>query len=278
MELTGRILKMKTSYDEVVHYTLPIGDDELYMNDLVGKHVTLEWQEKIVCIKCDEETPKSYGQGYCYPCFRDAPETSECILHPELCEGHLGKGKDVQWELDHHVQPHFVYLALSSALKVGVTRTQQVPTRWIDQGASSAIRLAEVPYRQLAGEIEVALKEHLTDKTNWRKMLTNEVKEGVDLVEEKEEIAGLLDEAYWDYITDDDEVMEINYPVEEFPTKVKSNSFDKVRRVGGKLSGIKGQYLLFEGGNVVNLRKHTGYVIKVTVGEARVEEQQTTLF
>jgi hypothetical protein len=185
----------------------------------------------------------------------------------------------VQWEQDHHVQPHIVYLALSSAVKVGVTRGQQVPTRWIDQGATAAIKLAEVPYRQLAGEIEVALKQHMTDKTNWRKMLTNDVKEGVDLLEEKEEVAELLDEAYWDYITDDDEVMNIEYPVEKYPEKVKSLGFDKQPEISGKLSGIKGQYLIFDDGNVLNMRKHGGYVITINdEGAVGSEATQTSLF
>lgn len=278
MEITGQIRKMKTSYDDLVHYTLPIGDEQLYMNDLVGKHVKLTFANEILCVRCGQKTPKSYQQGFCFTCFRDAPETSECIINPELCEGHLGRGKDVQWEEDHHVQPHFVYLALSSAVKVGVTRTQQVPTRWIDQGATAAIRLAEVPYRQLAGEIEVALKDHMTDKTNWRKMLTNEVKEGVDLVDEKEEVAELLDEEYWDYVTEDDEVMEINYPVEKYPTKVKSVGFDKMPEVSGKLSGIKGQYLIFDDGRVLNIRKHGGYVITIDTDSATDEGSQTSLF
>jgi hypothetical protein len=279
MENTGQIRKMKTRYDTVAHYTLPIGDQEVYMNDLVGKNISLVWDNEILCLRCGASTPKSYQQGFCFPCFRDAPETSECIIKPELCEGHLGRGKDVQWEQDHHVQPHIVYLALSSAVKVGVTRGQQVPTRWIDQGATAAIKLAEVPYRQLAGEIEVALKQHMTDKTNWRKMLTNEVKEGVDLLEEKEEVAELLDEAYWDYITDDDEVMNIEYPVEKYPEKVKSLGFDKQPEISGKLSGIKGQYLIFDDGNVLNMRKHGGYVITINdEGAVGSEATQTSLF
>jgi hypothetical protein len=190
----------------------------------------------------------------------NSPESSPCIINPELCEGHLGKGRDIEWEKSHHVQPHFVYLAVASGLKVGVTRETQVPTRWIDQGASFAIKVAETPYRQLAGAIEVALKSHFTDKTNWQRMLKNEIGD-YDLETEKWQIEELLPADLGQYMSEDDEIIEINYPVLHYPEKIKSVGFEKTPLIEGTLLGIKGQYLLFDDDRVINLRKYSGYHI-----------------
>ena len=259
----GNLSKMKTSLEEVVQYRIQL-DDEVNMNELVGKNVRLEWNGIINCQKCSKVTKKSFGEGFCYSCFISAPEAAECILRPELCRAHLGEGRDPEWEEKHHNQPHVVYLAASSAVKVGITRATQVPTRWIDQGASAAIRLAEVENRYEAGRIEVALKEFFTDKTSWQRMLKNEIDESIDLEEEKWSLEEHLPADITEYFSEDDEIVEINYPVIEYPTKVKSVSFDKVPVIEGKLIGIKGQYLIFEGGVVLNIRKHTGYYISLS--------------
>lgn len=259
-QVTGQIRKMYAQLGEEVQYQLPFGDELINMNELIGNEISLTFTGEILCVKCGRETAKSFNQGFCYPCFRDAPEAAECIIHPEKCEAHLGKGRDVEWEQKHHLQPHFVYLSLTSGVKVGVTRDTQVPTRWIDQGAVQAIKLAETPNRYLAGMIEVSLKAHLADKTNWRAMLMNQYP-AVNLVDEKHKVAHLLDEEYQQYILKSDDVLAINFPVLDYPVKVKSIGFDKVPEYAGKLKGIKGQYLLFENGIVLNIRKHGGYVV-----------------
>lgn len=254
---------MKVVLDDTIQYSLTLSE-ELLMNDFIGKEITLSWKGRINCQKCGKITKKSFGEGFCYPCFASAPESSECILRPELCRAHLGEGRDPEWEQQYHNQPHVVYLAASSGVKVGITREQQVPTRWIDQGASAAIRLAEVPNRYEAGRIEVSLKEFFTDKTNWQRMLKNEVDESIDLVEEKWSIEEQLPQDITDYFSENDEIIELNYPVIEYPEKVKSVSFDKLPTIQGKLMGIKGQYLIFEGGLVLNIRKHTGYYVEIS--------------
>ena len=167
-------------------------------------------------------------------------------------------------EKENHVQPHVVYLALTSAVKVGVTRGVQVPTRWIDQGAWQVIRLAETPYRQLAGQIEVALKNHVTDKTNWRNMLKDDRAEGVDLLAEKQRLNAVLPEDLQQYLSTNDEILSLQYPVEAYPEKIKSIGFDKQEDIRGVLQGIRGQYLFFEGGQVLNIRKHTGYQVELS--------------
>ena len=255
-----KLSKMRTSLDEVVKYQLQNEDVSIDMNALVGNHINMRYLEKQQCTSCNKFVKKLFAQGFCYDCFTNAPQAAPCIINPELCEGHLGKGRDVEWEQKHHVQPHVVYLAVASALKVGVTRETQVPTRWIDQGASFAIKLAEVPYRQLAGEIEVALKGTFTDKTNWRAMLKNEIGD-FDLIEEKWQCEELLPADLAEYMTEDDEIIEINYPVEHFPEKVKSVSFEKTPEIEGKLLGIKGQYILLDNDRVMNIRKYEGFYV-----------------
>jgi hypothetical protein len=261
MELTGQITKMRTTLADVVQYELVLDGLKYPLNPLLGEHVRLEFQGEIRCVECGKKTRKSFGEGFCYPCFMSSPSNSPCIIRPELCEGHLGTGRCVQGK-NSHVNEHFVYLALSSEVKVGVTRSTQVPHRWIDQGASAAIRFATVPYRKLAGDIEVNLKAHLTDKTSWQKMLRNQVSV-YDLLKEKQRVKALLPEHLHEYVNDEDEVTEINYPVISYPEKVASIGFDKVPVVEGKLMGIKGQYLMFDNNRVLNLRSHSGYVISV---------------
>lgn len=262
MKLTGRIMKMRTRLGDKVIYQLPMEKELVPMNELIGQKISLKFENEIYCTNCDKRTQKSF-QGFCWNCFSTSPENAECILRPELCQAHLGKGRDPEWEKSHHLQEHFVYLALSSAVKVGVTRSTQVPTRWIDQGASSVIRLAKVPYRQLAGAIEVEMKKHFTDKTNWQKMLKGEEAEGVDLLEEKWKTEEYLPHDLKHYFSDDDSITVLNYPVLKYPEKVKSIDFEKQNVIVGKLTGIKGQYLIFEDNSVVNIRKHEGYVVCV---------------
>lgn len=259
----GNLRKMKTVLGNPIQYLLSLSE-EIIINDFIGKEITLSWSGRINCQKCDKITKKSFGEGFCYTCFISAPESAECILHPELCRAHLGEGRDPEWEEAHHNQPHVVYLAASSSVKIGITRAQQVPTRWIDQGATSAIRLAVVPNRYEAGRIEVSLKEFFTDKTNWQRMLKNEIDESIDLIEEKWSLEDQLPQDIIEYFSENDEIIELDYPVIEFPEKVKSTSFDKSPIIQGKLMGIKGQYLIFEDGVVLNMRKHTGYYVEIS--------------
>jgi len=263
MEYSGQIKKMHAKLGDEVAYQLPIGDDIVDMNQYIGKEITFTYQNRIECLKCGRTTVKSFNQGFCYPCFRDAPEAADWIIHPERSQAHLGiEDRDLEFEKSVQLKPHVVYLSLTSGMKVGVTRDTQVPTRWIDQGAVKAIKLAETPNRYLAGMIEVSLKDHMADKTNWRKMLMN-VYPDIDLIAKKNETKLLLDEEYHQYISKTDEIININFPVTDYPVKVKSIGFDKVPEFTGVLKGIKGQYLLFENGIVMNIRKHGGYIVSL---------------
>lgn len=263
MHVEGNLRKMATALADPVQYTLNLGDQAVAMNDLIGQSLKLSYSGRINCIVCGKEIKKAFGQGFCYPDFMNSPHNSECIIRPELCRGHEGIGRDPEWEEQHHVQPHVVYLALTSGVKVGVTREGNIPNRWMNQGAWQVIRLAETPYRQLAGEIEVFLKEYVTDKTNWRKMLQDVRAEDVDLVEEKNSLLDELPEDLGQYYAESDEILTFNYPVTEYPEKIKSLNFDKEPVVEGTLNGIRGQYLYFDGGRVLNIRKFSGYWVEL---------------
>ena len=261
--LSGNLRKMQTRLEDVARYTLVLDDVPVDMNAKIGETIKLTFDGVINCIACGRETKKSFGQGFCYPCFRDAPEASECIIRPELCRAHEGEARDMAWAERHCLVEQIVYLARSSAIKVGITRASQMPTRWIDQGATDAIVFARVPNRYTAGLVEVAMKEHLTDRTNWQRMLKNEVIDA-DLAEKKATLIEALDAELRQFVDSDDTVCTIHYPVERYPEKVKSTGFDKHAEIEGRLAGIKGQYLIFDDNRVLNVRKHNGYRISLT--------------
>lgn len=264
MEISGNIRKMEVVHSDPVEYQLALGDQKVSMNQLLGKHINMSFQGRINCIRCGRETRKSFAQGYCYPCFTTAPETEECVLRPELCRAHEGIARDMEYAKKHCLTEQVVYLSLTSGLKVGVTRGSQVPVRWIDQGAVKAIELARTPNRFKAGELEVALKAHMNDKTNWRKMLTGPGPVETDLPQEKQRIIQMVPDSLKKFVTDNNRVYEFSYPVSSYPEKIRSLNFDKEPEVSGVLTGIKGQYLLFDDNRVINMRKFGGYLIRLT--------------
>ena len=263
MQLEGNIHKMRTELANPVQYFLPIGENEIEMNSLIGKEISMNFTGQINCIKCGKRTKTSFHQGFCFNCLQTAPEASESVIRPELSKSQFGIARDLEWAKKHDLADHFVYLAVSSQIKIGVTRSHQIPTRWIDQGTSYAIKLATTPNRHIAGIIEVFLKKYYTDKTNWRAMLKNEVTENINLQEEKQNVIQLLPSELRKYIEPDNETTTIEYPVQQFPQKIKSIGFDKTPIIKGVLQGIKGQYLIFENDTVLNIRKHNGYFLHI---------------
>jgi len=260
MTITGNLEKMTTKIGEKVTYFLPVGDKEIELNQYIGKTISLLYNQQINCVSCGCITKNSFGQGFCYHCFTTAPESSECILHPDKCQAHLGITRDIEWSVNHCLTPHIVYLSVSSNLKVGITRKSQIPTRWIDQGATQAIVLAETPNRHIAGVIEKYLMQYYSDKTSWQTMLKGD-NNSVNLYVEKDKVINLLPNEIKRYITEENNITQINYPVLNYPQKVQSLSFDKTNRIEGVLTGIKGQYLIFDNSSVLNIRKHRGYQI-----------------
>ena len=257
----GVIKKLQSSLDETVQYGLPMGSSIVNLNNLINKKIKLSFSGDIFCVKCSNKIKKTFAQGYCFPCFRDAPETSECILRPELCRAHEGESRDMQWSKTHCLTDQHIYMSFTGNLKIGVTRNTQIPTRWIDQGATKAIILCTTPNRYLAGVIEVYLKQFYSDRTHWIKMLSGKFEEP-DFDQCYIEAKKHLNENFSEYITDSQWV-DIKYPIESIPEKIKSFSFDKEQTYEGILTGIKGQYLLFKENKVLNIRKHTGYKIRL---------------
>ena len=255
--------KMKTKLQEPIEYILKTPDTSISMNGLLNKKISLQWNGIISCRKCDKRTKKSFGEGFCYNCFISAPEASPCILKPELCEAHLGKGRDIEYEEKNHNQPHIVYLAATDKVKVGVTRETQVPTRWIDQGAYQTIIIARTPNRYLAGVIEVALKAVYSDKTNWRSMLKNIINDSIDLEEEKWSCCDMLPTDLQQYFTEDDSILTLKFPSKDYPEKIQSLNLLKQAFFEGILTGIKGQYLIFDNQTVFNVRRHTSFEIEL---------------
>jgi hypothetical protein len=264
MLASGNILKMRAEFADPVQYFLPLGDSELPMNELIGQSISLKFTGQINCISCGKRTKTSFGQGFCYNCLQTAPEASETVMRPELSKAHLGIARDMDWAREHDLIDHFVYLAVSGELKVGVTRHHQVPTRWIDQGASQAIILSKTPNRHISGVIEVFLKSFYSDKTAWQAMLKNSSISEYNLQEEKIKANQLLPEELQQYFYADNTIWNLNYPVADYPEKVSSVSFDKEPVISGILKGLKGQYLIFDNGRVLNIRKHSGYWLEIS--------------
>jgi hypothetical protein len=264
MTYEGTLTKMQTELGSPIQYYLVFENSFLNVNQLLGKEIEIVF-DGFQCLNCGKQK-KIFRQGFCYDCFYSSPAVGDWIMKPELSTAHLGiADRDLDYETRVQLQPHIVYFASSSEIKVGVTRNTQVPTRWIDQGAEQALAIVEVPNRYLAGITEVALKKHFADKTNWRKMLTNAVIEA-DLLEEKKRVQEFLPSEIQKYFDMDAfKVMPLHYPVLHYPTKISSLSLDKTASFQGKLMGIKGQYLIFEDGTVFNVRSYEGYKVRISV-------------
>ncbi|MGB3590412.1 MAG: DUF2797 domain-containing protein [Nonlabens sp.] len=264
MIITGTIRKMQTELKETVQYYLVFKNDLVHVNQLLDKKLSIKHVAN-ECLNCALDK-RIWRQGYCYDCFSQIPQAGEWIMKPELSRAHLGEeDRDLDYEKRVQLKPHIVYLANSSNVKVGVTRKTQIPTRWIDQGAHEALPILETPNRYLAGITEVALKEFVADKTNWRKMLVNDI-EDVDLLRFRESLLDKIPEEAREYVLKEDNEWHINFPVLQYPDKVSTVNLSKTPEHKGTLKGIKGQYLLFENGSVMNLRSHEGYVIELGVG------------
>ena len=257
----GVLRKMRTEIGSPIQYFLVFENDFINMNQGLNRELQIDFI-KFQCLNCGEDRP-IYRQGFCKTCFYETPLAGDWIMKPELSTAHLDKeDRDLEFEKKMQLQPHIVYLANSSSIKVGVTRKSQVPTRWIDQGAHEAIEIVEVPNRYLAGITEVALKDHVSDKTSWRKMLQNEI-EDVDLVAWRNKLKASIPEEALDYFLEDREETNLEFPVLKYPEKVKSLNLDKTPSYKGVLKGIKGQYLIFEDNTVFNVRGSEGYYVGI---------------
>lgn len=263
MQYQGVLRKMQTEIGDPIQYYLLFDGDFLNLNQVLNKELSITFI-KFQCLNCGEDRP-IFRQGFCRNCFYEVPTAGDWIMRPELSKAHLDQeDRDLEYEKKVQLQPHIVYLANSSNIKVGVTRKSQVPTRWIDQGAHEAIEIVEVPNRYLAGITEVALKDHIADKTNWRKMLTNDV-DDEDLIAYRNKLKNYIPEEALDYYIENNEETHMIFPVMQYPEKVKSLNLGKTPHYKGLLKGIKGQYLIFEDNTVFNVRGNEGYVVGLEI-------------
>lgn len=268
----GLMRKMHSRLQAPVDYSLPLAESQTPMNALLGKTVRLRYTGQIQCVHCGRNTNKSFNSGYCYPCFQSLAQCDSCIIHPEKCHYDQGTCREPAWGEEFCMQDHIIYLANSSGIKVGITRATQVPTRWVDQGAVQALPIVRVRTRLQSGSLEVMFKQHVADKTNWRDML-REGDQVVDLLAEKARLLELCHADLQDMVQrygfhavsvlNGLDPIDIRYPVQGYPDKIASYNFDKDPLVEGTLLGIKGQYLMFDGG-VINIRRYAGYHIELS--------------
>lgn len=267
----GTLNKMRASLDGDVHYRLPVGDELVDLKPFIGQSITLTHTGNIFCSSCGKKTKKSYSQGHCFVCMKKLASCDMCIMKPETCHYDQGTCREPQWGEENCMVDHFVYLSNTSSLKVGITRHTQIPTRWIDQGATQGLPIFKVKTRYISGLIEVELAKHIADKTNWRTLLKGDG-EPMDLAQRFEELLPLVEEKVAQIkaqFGDDaievlsNEITPISYPVLEHPVKITSHNFDKNPEVTGTLQGIKGQYMIFDTG-VINIRKFTSYEVEVS--------------
>ena len=272
--MKGQLHKMRSRLDSPVQYELAINDEHIPLNAFIGKSVSIDHSGRIECLHCKKITKKSYNQGYCYRCFITLAQCDLCILKPETCHYAAGTCREPEWGLAFCFQPHVVYLANSSDLKVGITRQSQIPTRWIDQGAMQALPIFKTESRHIAGLIEVILARHINDKTHWQKMLKSPASP-IDLLAKRDELLAVchhelatLCEHYGQqaFTLANDAVVNIDFPVVSYPEKIKSLCLTKTPVINGVLQGIKGQYLLLDNG-VLNVRKYSGYEVEFRLAE-----------
>ena len=263
MNYEGVLTKMQTENGSPIQYYLVFENDFLNVNQLLDKKISINFL-RYQCLYCSLQK-KIYRQGFCYDCFFEIPQAANWIINPEMSRAHLGiEDRDLAYEEKVQLQPHVVYLANSSSVKVGVTRKSQIPTRWIDQGAHEAIEIVEVPNRYLAGITEVALKNHMSDKTNWRTMLKNEIKDE-NLAEWRYKLKQFIPTEAVEYFLENNAETNLQFPVLRYPEKPNSLNLEKTPFYEGVLKGIKGQYLIFDDDTVFNIRGNEGYVVSIVV-------------
>jgi hypothetical protein len=264
MVINTNLKKLIASNGDPIQYQLHTDDGLVLLNDFIGKELKIEFTGKIYCKSCGKPTKRSFAQGFCFPCFKNVPEAAPCIIRPELCRAHFGEGRNIEWEQRNHNQPHVVYFAISSAVKVGVTKDSNIRTRWIDQGASYAVTIAHTPNRYLAGAIEVELKNHFTDRTHWQKMLRNDVLQIANFQDAFKLVQKSLSSKLQKYLHLNNTIFTARYPVLQYPSKISSFNHENSPYIEGVLTGIKGQYLMFDAKKVINIRKYEGYEVVIT--------------
>ena len=257
-------------------YVLTLSHTTVDLNQLVGVKLRLEDLQEKECLSCGrKKISKTFGPGYCFPCFRSRPETDLCIVKPERCHFAQGTCRDSQWGQQHCMQHHSIYLAFSSQLKVGLSRSYRLHQRWMDQGALGGIELAQVDTRLKAGHVEVFMKQFYKDSTQPKKMLmfaastANYALVAEALGAEQITARQRLQHGGYGDCLQNTPITLVKYPASQSgavnPADLKLVSFAKQAAIEGVLTGIKGQYLIFGNRYGFSVRKHLGHYLKLSI-------------
>ena len=270
----GPLVKLVSAPTDPASYTLCVDTEPaktLPLNAVLGRGVEIRFLDRITCRYCASVTKKSYGEGYCYPCFKHLARCDLCVVSPDRCHYHLGTCREPTWGESFCMQPHRVYLANTTGPKVGITRAGHELVRWIDQGASQGLLMCAARTRRLAGLVEVSFAEHITDRTDWRRLVSRDTAP-VDLMGLREELKSKLgplpEGVSW---LQGQAPITLRYPMRRYGGKIRRLLLNKEPVVRGNLLGVKGQFLLFDHG-VFNVRQHTSYHVRVTVLNEPVPE------
>jgi len=266
----GALGHMQSMDGSPVCYALEVGESSVPLNDLLGRDVTLRFVGRITCRYCGAMTRKSYGDGYCYECFKTLARCDLCVVSPDRCHYAAGTCREPEWGDAFCMQPHLVYLANSAGPKVGITRPHNVPMRWLDQGATQGMLVMRTQTRHQAGCVEVALARYVGDRTDWRGLVGREAPP-IDLTallarlrdRAKLELAALAARfpGALEWVASPTP-HSFEYPVTSYDGAATVLSLIVDRATGGTLLGIKGQYLLFDTG-VLNVRRFTSYHVEI---------------
>lgn len=240
------------------------------INALLGKQLRIEFDGHISCCHCARETRKSYGEGYCYRCFRTLARCDLCVLSPARCHYQQGTCREPAWGESFCMQPHVVYLANASGPKVGITRRDQQRTRWLDQGAVQGMLVAAAASRHLAGVLEATLARHVSDRTDWRAMVQAHAP-AVDLPGLRDRLRGLVPGLPAGVEWLDAPLETLEFPILRYPREPRRLRLQPGEAVTGRLVGAKGQYLLFDHG-VFSVRQHRAHHVRVTWCDADAAE------
>ena len=257
-----------------------------------GHHIQLTKLNEYECLSCKKIIPKYFG-GYCYVCNLKKASADFCMLDPSLCHYSKGTCREPQWADNFCFSPHYVYLAFTDKFKVGITRKNQIPTRWCDQGATMAAILCQVNSRYLSGLLEKKLTKILADKSHWINMLKmgNCRPTQKDFSEKFYEVQNYLNEIQKEFQFDkvffpehlknlnqnlpfqqylEPEIYELNYQMPNEMNKIKSKNLSKHDVIEGEIIGMKGQYLFIDD-FVTNIRSHEGYRVSVNFWRQKID-------
>ena len=284
---SGALHGLRITLAEPVDYALQLGESVVPLNPLLGSFVRIRFDSRIDCRYCGQTTRKSYGAGYCYPCFKALARCDLCVVSPVRCHYAAGTCREPAWGEAFCMQPHVVYVANSAGAKVGITKPENLPGRWLDQGATQACVVMRTQSRHQAGCVEAVLSRHTSDRTDWRALIARDAPP-LDLRQlitqlrtaARAELAALASRfpGALDWV-DAPMVQRFSYPVTSYTSPLRALSLVRRTELGGRLLGVKGQYLMFDSG-VFNVRKHSSYHVEIarTTESITVARQQLELF